>query len=130
MRSVLLLAISLVALLLVGCRQSSSPTATDKGYTLTLINDPNPPVVGLGTLTIALKDPQGNPVTDATLEIRGDMSHAGMIPSFAKPLVKTGSDYPFSMEWTMSGEWIITVNATLTDNTSLKQTFTLEVLMP
>lgn len=67
---------------------------------------------------ITIKDSDGNPVNDATVDIKGDMSHAGMQPVLGESSSSNGEGmYMIPYEWTMAGDWFVTVNVTLADGT-------------
>jgi hypothetical protein len=80
--------------------------------------------VGETSLIVTLTDTAGSPINDATVSVKGDMSHAGMVPVLAK--VTGGGDngvYKMPFEWTMGGDWVVTVEATLPDGRSATQQF-------
>jgi hypothetical protein len=87
-----------------------------------------PPPVGSGQLLLRVTDRTGVPINDARLSIRGDMTHAGMTPFFVS--ADSGEDglYPIPVEWTMAGDWIVTVDATLSDNSQVSRKFELSVI--
>ncbi len=67
---------------------------------------------------ITVKDTDGNPINDATVDIKGDMSHAGMQPVLGESSASNGEGmYMIPYEWTMAGDWFVTVNVTLADGT-------------
>jgi hypothetical protein len=111
----LLLLIAGLALLVGGCRQT--PTDTDADVIIDVVEDQTTGhVVGPGVLTIRLTTPGGAPIADATVEARGDMAHAGMVPSLAQVTPgETLGEYVAALEWTMAGDWYVTVTVTLPD---------------
>jgi hypothetical protein len=118
----------ILCLLLMGClaacRQSQQATPTDDaGVTLELQVSPQPPTVDDSVLLITLLDARGTPINDATIEIRGDMTHAGMQPVTATAKGGVEGQYQIPFGWTMGGDWVLTVNATLTDGTVVTKTF-------
>jgi len=123
LRSFLLISLSLV---LMACVQTTSPSDVNMEMALEIV--PQPPVVGESELVITLTDADGAPVTDATLEIVGDMNHAGMTP-VVRDLETAGEDgvYRTPFEWTMGGDWFVTVVAFLADGTEIEQTFDMSV---
>ncbi len=86
--------------------------------------DPHPPKRGPVTVTIHLEDEDGNSRTGATLELEGNMNHAGMAPVFSS-LTETapGTYVSDGFELTMGGDWILTVRGTLADGTSYEEAF-------
>ena len=117
--------IILLALLTAGCRQSRDGATPE--LQMELVTVPFPAVVGTSRLVVRVTDTAGAPVNDATLAIKGDMTHAGMEPVLAD--VSGGSDgyYEVPFEWTMGGDWVVTVVATLPDGRSAEQRFDLAV---
>jgi hypothetical protein len=86
-----------------------------------------PPPVGAGRILLRITDKAGAPIEDARLIVRGDMSHAGMVPIVGT--ADRGEDglYMIPVEWTMAGDWIITAEATLSDNSLVSRQFELSV---
>jgi hypothetical protein len=119
-----ILAIALAFLFLVGCRRQPV-TRTDIGITVSV--NPSPTVVGPSTMTVALSGPDGKAIDGATLNIRGDMNHPGMQPVLANTSQSTNGQYQVPFTFTMSGDWIITVTATLPTGDNAEGTFPLTV---
>lgn len=99
----------LIVLLLAGCRESAQPTPQAENVTFDLVAmEPDTPVVGEMTLSFLVLE-NGAPLENAQVAVRGDMNHAGMVP--VEGSATSGADgialVPF--EWTMGGDWIITV---------------------
>ncbi|HOU41364.1 MAG TPA: FixH family protein [Promineifilum sp.] len=83
---------------------------------LTLSPDPDTLVVGPLRLDVTLRDASGAPIDGATdVSLRGDMSHAGMEPVLATAAGQGNGIYRADFTWTMAGDWIVTVEATLPD---------------
>lgn len=81
-------------------------------------------MVGTTDLMITVKDTEGNAVNDATVGIKGDMSHAGMQPVLGESSTSNGEGmYMIPYEWTMAGDWFVTVNVSLADGTTESQRF-------
>ena len=120
-RKLTLLIATLAALLLVACggRQSQQIDSTAVDITLEAASTE----VGRTQLLITIQDSGGNPIDDATLEIKGDMSHAGMTPVLADSASGTAGVYTVPFEWTMGGDWFVTVQATLNDGTVISKRF-------
>lgn len=114
---------------LAGCRQSNQPGDSPEDVRIELIIPQTvEPVVGDYPLGIRLTTSEGSPITDATIELRGDMTHAGMIPVFGEVFLEdTDGSYPATIEWTMAGDWIVTVTATLPDGRVASQDFAVVV---
>jgi hypothetical protein len=81
------------------------------------------PVMGSQAWTITLTDVDGAPVEDAIVSVRGDMNHAGMVPVESAATHDGQGIYSADFEWTMAGDWIVTVTATLADGRVKSATF-------
>jgi len=108
-----ILAATLVLLLLTlaACKRGGSSDLPDIGLTLEI--DPSPPAVGLAMLTLTLTDANGQPISDAKLDIEGNMSHAGMTPVFSQATPFEAGKYRAPLELTMGGDWFVLVKTTL-----------------
>jgi hypothetical protein len=95
--------------------------------TIELMGPLVPPPVGAGRILLRLTDEAGEPIEDAHLAIRGDMSHAGMVPIVGTADQGEDGLYMIPVEWTMAGDWIITAEATLSDNSLVSRQFELSV---
>jgi len=107
----------LVAGLLGGCARQSQQADQNNAddIDMTLVVAPDPPAVGQSNLLVTLRDDAGEPIDGASLEIKGDMSHAGMKPVLASISGGERGVYAVPFEWTMGGDWFVTVTATLPD---------------
>jgi hypothetical protein len=126
MRSPLLIMMLVVgALLLTSCRQQETPTALDDDALLISVEDSRTGDVTTGesTLVVTVEDSAGNPVTDATVSVRGDMTHAGMSPILRESDDGTNGIYEVPFEWTMGGDWIVDVVVTLPDGSEHQRSF-------
>jgi hypothetical protein len=112
--------------LLTGCRRSSNLDPAP-GYEVELIVLPYPAVVGHAHLELKLSDPEGQDVQGAIITARGDMTHAGMTPVLAEATELGGGRYTVPFEWTMAGDWIVTIQVELTDGIIFERTFDLSV---
>ncbi|MCC7207057.1 MAG: FixH family protein [Anaerolineae bacterium] len=125
----LVLLLCATAILATGCdRQSAQPTATpDPGIQITVESLNEPQRVGEVTLVVTVRDAAGAPIEDAKIDLRGDMSHAGMTPSLGS--VEDGQDgrYSVPFNWTMGGDWFLDVTVTLPDGRSTTRRFDLTV---
>lgn len=86
--------------------------------------DPPVPEVGTAQLEVRLVDAAGDPLPGAQVELEANMTHAGMVPTFAtlaesatQPGVYTGD-----VEFTMGGDWFLLLEAELADGRSLERT--------
>lgn len=82
---------------------------------MALTAEPDTMIVGPLRWHVALLDSAGAPVEGAAIEVRGDMNHAGMMPVISTATNEGDGVYFADFEWTMAGDWIVTVTATLAD---------------
>ena len=71
-------------------------------------------------LSVELMDMDGAPITDAMVSLEGNMNHAGMVPVVADGVADDADGaadgvYQVPFEFSMGGDWIITVSAMMTD---------------
>lgn len=90
----------------------------------------NPGMTGGGTVTITLTDAGGGPITDAVVQVVGNMAHGGMTPISGKGEHTKNGQYVLSMDWTMTGDWQVTVIVTLPHGRQFEQTFDQQVMTP
>jgi hypothetical protein len=127
-RQALCVALCCGVLILSGCRQSAQPTATpnpDIHIELTIPEDSF--VVGQTILLITLRDAGGAPIDGARIEVRGDMNHAGMVPSLGGVEGGAAGLYAVPFNWTMGGDWFLDVQVTLPDGREAARRFDLRV---
>lgn len=111
----------LPALILFACRANTASTAD---VTISLSFAEESPAVGEETqLLITVNDAQGTAISDATVSVRGDMSHAGMSPVLGEATAATNGVYEIPFAFSMGGDWIITVDVTLADSSKATQSF-------
>ena len=80
-------------------------------------------------MLVSVKDREGKAVANpGALKVRGDMSHAGMIPVFAQAAESTNGVFSLPFEWTMAGGWIIEASLTLPNGDTAIDTFSFEIL--
>ena len=85
--------------------------------------------VGETTLLASAIDRRGNAIANpGKLSIRGDMSHAGMIPVFAESDQSTDGVFSLPFTWTMAGGWIVEASLTLPNGDKAVETFSFEIL--
>ena len=132
--------ISLLALLLLvacGPREAaddapaaSSAGTTDSELRMRVEVDGDAPTVGPATVTVYLLD-GGEGVSGATVDVTGDMTHAGMAPVTADaPQQEPGLYRTDDFEFTMAGDWILTAEITLPDGTTRQATTQTRVSAP
>lgn len=108
----LLLATACSCLPLSGCKTGAA-TASDVSVQCDVA--PSPPAEGDATIATTLTGADGKPVTGASVKLEGNMSHPGMRPVFAEAKEVAPGKYQAPFNFTMAGDWIITVNAVLAD---------------
>ncbi|MBX3080208.1 MAG: FixH family protein [Anaerolineae bacterium] len=116
----------LLIVVLAGCRQSPQATSTpDLEITL---DTTTPFKMGQTELVVTLKDAQGTPIDNAKIEVQGDMTHAGMKPSLGSVDKGTQGQYKIPFDWSMGGDWVLTIKATLPDGRTASKR--IEVTIP
>lgn len=121
-RPYILALIALSMLLAVGCSRVSQE-AEGAGVQIELADALFPPAIGKETLNIRVFDASNQPIDNAKINVRGDMTHAGMVPILAETENGDKGLYQIPIEWSMGGDWIITVQVTLPDGTVAEKTF-------
>ncbi|MCA9969518.1 MAG: FixH family protein [Anaerolineales bacterium] len=111
--------------LLAACRQSRAGGTAD--LTIELVAPVFPSLDGRGELQLRLLDAAGAPVNDAHVRVRGDMTHAGMVPLLAETTGGRDGLYTLPFAWSMAGDWVLTVRATLPDGAWAERPFDLTV---
>ena len=114
-----LLAALIVTALLAACSDGGSG---DGGLSVSYRLDPAPPAVGSAALELRLIDPEGKPVTGASVELEANMNHAGMTPTFATLTETADGRYDGDVEFTMGGDWFLLMKATLADGRTVERT--------
>lgn len=75
-------------------------------------SNPFPLSVGNSQLLIALTDADGEPITDAALNVTGQMLHEGMLPMRGRAsAAQDDGVYRVPMVWSMPGDYVVTVVA-------------------
>lgn len=105
---------------------STENTAVNIGYR----SDNDPAIGGDAIVTITLTGKDGRPITDAIVEVTGDMAHHGMMPISGKGEHTENGQYVVPLRWTMAGDWIVTVNIVLVDGSQFEQIFNQQVITP
>jgi hypothetical protein len=82
---------------------------------------PDPPLVGSARVEVRLSSPDGGPLPGATLQVEGNMNHAGMTPSFADLAEAEPGRHAGVLEFTMGGDWFLLVRGTLADGRTFER---------
>lgn len=129
-----LIVLLLVAATLAGCRQSAGGVSIDQperedaaGVQIALAAGTDQMVMGPLVWRVTLRDADGQAVENAAVSVRGDMNHAGMVPVEATATHSGDGVYTADFEWTMAGDWIVTVSAELAGGDVVSQTFNYSV---
>jgi copper(I)-binding protein len=121
MKSSILLILLVPLLVLAACRQTTEPSIDN--LTIEVAVNPDPPAVGDATLSVTLTDRDNKPINDATVNVTGNMSHAGMVPVIAESSEGVEAVYEMPFQWTMGGDWVLTVEVTLANGETTSQEF-------
>lgn len=117
----------LTLLTLSGCALRQPKVDQAPEINLQILTTPDPPHVGPAQLTLLLHDPTGAAVEHARLQLRGDMTHPGMAPILREAGEDRPGEYPVGFEWTMAGDWILTVQGDLPDGRQLLRSIPIRV---
>lgn len=122
----LTLLVVLLPTVLAGCRQSVK-TAQDAMYQIVLEETLFAPAVGPAELRFVVTDGAQQRVDGLTLTVKGDMTHPGMVPVVREVSQSENGVYVVPWEWTMMGEWVVTVTAVDSTSSSTQTRFNLNV---
>lgn len=109
-----------------GCR----PQARASGLSAQIAISPQEPKEGPATIAVSLKNAAGAPASKAVVKIEGNMSHAGMKPVFAEAKETDPGQYRADFQFTMPGDWFITVTVKTPDGDRLEQQFPVPGVKP
>ena len=126
-RPIAILLLVLLAWAPTACQRTSQEPDQAPEIQMSLEMVPNPPEVGSAQLLVTLTENTDQPVDGATVEIQGDMAHAGMVPVQATALGQGAGVYSADLQWTMGGDWFVTVSATLPDGRTTSRRFDVTV---
>ena len=117
--SIVLLAL-LSALVLSTCGPRAEQSS---GLNVTILSvSPDPAAVGDAVITLQIHDADGKPVEGATIKVEGTMTHAGMQPVIVETEALGEGKYATKdFRFTMGGDWVIIVRATLADGNAAEQ---------
>lgn len=113
--------LAVVTLILAGCGQPQAISNEDGAVQIAL-----QPLTDEEKLVVILTDTDGTPITDAMVEVEGNMNHAGMIPVLADPVAddadgRADGHYTLPFAFTMLGDWIITVKVDRADGSNFER---------
>lgn len=85
---------------------------------------PQPPKVGPAVFNLRLSDAASSkPLSGARVRLEGNMTHAGMTPVFADATEGEPGRYRATLDFTMGGDWVVTVRAALPDGRKVERQF-------
>ena len=122
-----IIVIGLLIILVPACGRIQTGQGQDSEVSIELTVEPAQPAVGPAQLIITITDQNGQPIDNATLEIEGNMTHAGMVPVFAQTTGGENGRYTVPFEWTMGGDWSVTVEVSLEDGRTIFREFPVTV---
>jgi len=123
-----LVLIILASALLPACARIQAGQSSDSGnINIDFSIEPAQPAVGPAQLVVTVTDAAGQAIDDATLDIEGNMTHAGMVPILARVSGGQNGHYVVPFEWTMGGDWTVTVEVTLPDGQTVARDFPVSV---
>lgn len=67
----------------------------------------------MATIELKVRQPDGQPVSSARVQLEGNMTHPGMSPVSAEAKEIAPGNYRGDLELTMAGDWVVLVNITL-----------------
>ena len=109
-----LLLVLLFLIPLGACSAEPSGESSD-GPSMELMFDPAPPRVGPARLTVVISNADDAPLEGASVEIEGNMNHAGMKPVFGSAVESSPGHYETDFEFTMGGDWFVVASVTTSD---------------
>ena len=114
------LLVLLAALILIACGPRGEQTGA---LAVTVVSvSPDPATVGEAVITLEIHDADGNPVEGATIEVEGAMTHAGMKPVIVETeSLGEGKYATQNFTFSMGGDWVLIVRATLADGSTAAQ---------
>ena len=94
----------LMIVFIVACAPTPTPTEAETAVTVDLVMDSASLIVGETNLLVSVVDAEGKPVEGATVNVIGNMNHAGMVPVVVENITAfTDGNYVVPFEWTMGG---------------------------
>jgi hypothetical protein len=113
--------------LLGGCRPAAEPAPA---AVIDVAMTPDPPRVGMSSVTLKVADSAGKPITGAQIEWEGIMKHPGMSPVFARTFETGVGQYQSTIDFTMAGDWVLVIRMTLTNGKKLERQIEIRGVRP
>lgn len=99
------------------CRRSTD----SKEVSVHLDIAPQPVREGPATITIRLTDPSGMSVSNAHIDVEGDMSHPGMAPVFGRANELAPGSYQAHLDFSMPGDWVVLLHIRLANGKKIER---------
>jgi hypothetical protein len=109
--------------------EGTTDPAADAAVRIVYQPDHDPAIGGDATVMITLTDADDMPITDAAVEVMGNMAHHGMVPVTGRGEHSGAGQYVVPLRWTMAGAWQVTVKVTLTDGRVFEETYDQQVIL-
>ena len=106
---------------------SASVLGTSTGGSITLATNPNPLKPGPATFLIDVKDKNGKVVDDAKVSYNINMTTMDMGAQNGNATSQGNGRYSISAKMTMLGPWKVSITVKMTDGSSEKKDFTVNV---
>jgi hypothetical protein len=126
-RNLLFLFVCFLLICSIGCRKNSE---TGSKVTVELDGLPKTYRVGHEPISLKISDALGQAVSGAQVSLEGNMSHAGMAPTFGQAAEVAPGSYRGTLEFSMAGDWVISVTARLSDGRQVEQQFEIKGVRP
>lgn len=109
---------SAASLAVSGCHK---PADSVQGISVQESIAPQPVRTGQESVSIALKDAAGNPLTRAHIQVEGDMDHPGMAPVFSDASETAPGIYEAQINFNMGGDWVVLFHIKLADGRAVER---------
>lgn len=117
----------ILALVCVACRLPTNEAGGTSDALQMEIEVDLEPDIGITPVSVRVVQ-EGRAVVGASVEITGDMTHAGMIPVIRKAVeVEPGLYRADTFEFTMAGDWFLTAEVVLSDGKRVSKILPLSV---
>lgn len=115
-KQILPLIIILLVTLLSACGGRNSSQTNSSNYDISI--EAESTNLGQTNLMVTVRNENGEPINDAIVNIKGDMTHAGMQPVLGDTSSADNGVYTIPYEWTMAGDWFVTIDVTFADGST------------
>ncbi len=112
---------------LTACHKSTAPNQ-DVSVHLKIM--PQPVRQGNSSITIQLAEPSGIPISNAQVNVEGDMSHPGMAPVFGDASETTPGSYQTHLDFNMPGDWVVLLHIRLENGRKIERQIDVRGVVP